>query len=206
MNAMKCMSLAVCCAAAAAAADTVLTFAPSAVGAYGTESIPTDVSSPATGDFTWEAWFKASDLNLAENRMVAQTGWAWNETGRLMLAVRKHNNNPAPGEPAIEAFYYNGGNKRLIGSTVVTEGWHHAALVRSGTTISLYLDGVFETNATDYVNATPSGASTAPFLIGPAFYGSLAEVRLWNVARTADRKSTRLNSSHPTTSRMPSSA
>ena len=185
MNAMKCMSLAVCCAAAAAAADTVLTFAPSAVGAYGTESIPTDVSSPATGDFTWEAWFKASDLNLAENRMVAQTGWAWNDPGRLMLAVRKHKNNPAPGEPAIEAFYYNGGNKRLIGSTVVTEGWHHAALVRSGTTISLYLDGVFETNATDYVNATPSGASTAPFLIGPAFYGSLAEVRLWNVARTA---------------------
>ena len=185
MQRVKYMFLTVCCAAFAVSAETVLKFTPSAVGAYGTESIPTDVSSPATGDFTWEAWFKASDLNLAENRMVAQTGWSWNDPGRLMLAVRKHKNNPAPGEPAIEAFYYNGVNKRLIGSTVVTEGWHHAALVRSGTTISLYLDGVFETNATDYVNATPSGASTAPFLIGPAFYGSLAEVRLWNVARTA---------------------
>lgn len=30
MNAMKCMSLAVCCAAAAAAAETVLKFTPSA--------------------------------------------------------------------------------------------------------------------------------------------------------------------------------
>ena len=168
-----------------ATADTVLVLSPSAIGAQATEAVPTDVSSPATGDFTWEAWFKASDLTLAENRMAAQTGWAWNDPGRLMLAIRTHKNNPAPNEPAIEAFYYNGGNKRLIGSTAVTGGWHHAALVRSGTTISLYLDGVFETNATDYVNATPGGAATAPFLIGPAFHGSLAEVRLWNVARMA---------------------
>ncbi|MBQ6339476.1 MAG: LamG domain-containing protein [Kiritimatiellae bacterium] len=188
-------------AAFVAGADTVLAFVPCAETAQTSNSIPTDVSSPADGDFTWEAWFKPSKLDSAENRMVAQTGWAWNDTGRLMLAVRKHKNNPAPGEPAIEAFYYNGGNKRLIGSTVVTEGWHHAALVRSGTTISLYLDGVFETNATDYVNATPSGASTAPFLIGPAFYGSLAEVRLWNVARTAAEiaasKDTRLAGTEP---------
>ena len=168
-----------------ATADTVLTFSPSANNAHTTESIPTDVSSPATGDFTWEAWFKASDLTLAENRMVAQTGWLWNESGRLMLAVRKNGNNPGGNQPALEAFYYNGANKRLIGSTVVTADWHHAALVRQGTTISLYLDGAFETNATDYVNSTPSGVDTAPFLIGPAFYGSLAEVRLWNVARTA---------------------
>ena len=151
MKAMTVLSL--IAVAIAAAADTVLTFAPSAVGANGTESIPTDVSSPATGDFTWEAWFKASDLTLAENRMVAQTGWAWNDPGRLMLAVRKHKNNPAPGEPAIEAFYYNGGNKRLIGSTVVTEGWHHAALVRSGTTISLRSSGDRPSNIQSYAQS-----------------------------------------------------
>ena len=177
--------LAICCAAFAATADTVLAFVPCAETAQTSNSIPTDVSSPADGDFTWEAWFNSSNLDSAENRMVAQTGWAWNDAGRLMLAVRKNGKNPSGNNPALEAFYYNGGNKRVIGSTVVTAGWHHAALVRQGTTISLYLDGVFETNTTDYVNATPSGVSEAPFLIGPAFSGSLAEVRLWNVARTA---------------------
>ena len=119
-------------AAFVAGADTVLAFVPCAETAQTSNSIPTDVSSPADGDFTWEAWFNSSNLDSAENRMVAQTGWAWNSPGRLMLAVRKNGKNPSGNNPALEAFYYNGGNKRVIGSTVVTAGWHHAALVRQG--------------------------------------------------------------------------
>ena len=184
MNRVNCMFLAVCCAAFAASAETVLQFTPSATGAQTTESIPTDVSSPATGAFTWEAWFKASDLTLAENRMVAQTGWAWNDEGRLVLEIRKHSSTG--GNPKLAAFYrYNSATVRLCGPTTISSGWHHAALVRNDTDIALYLDGALETSTNNYVNATPSGVSTAPFLIGPAFYGSLAEVRLWNVARTA---------------------
>ena len=184
MNRVNCMFLAVCCAAFAASAETVLQFTPSATGAQTTESIPTDVSSPATGAFTWEAWFKASDLTLAENRMVAQTGWAWNNEGRLVLEIRKHSSTG--GNPKLAAFYrYNSATVRLCGPTTISSGWHHAALVRNDTDIALYLDGALETSTNNYVNATPSGVSTAPFLIGPAFYGSLAEVRLWNVARTA---------------------
>ena len=171
-------------AALVATADTVLTFTPSANNTQTTESIPTDVSSPATGAFTWEAWFKASDLTLAENRMVAQTGWAWNNEGRLVLEIRNHSSTG--GNPKLAAFYrYNSATVRLCGPTTISSGWHHAALVRDGTDIALYLDGALETSTNNYVNATPSGVSTAPFLIGPAFYGSLAEVRLWNVARTA---------------------
>ena len=90
MNRVKFLFLSACCAAVAASAETVLQFTPSANNVQSTESIPTDVSSPATGAFTWEAWFKASDLTLAENRMVAQTGWAWNDEGRLVLEIRKH--------------------------------------------------------------------------------------------------------------------
>ena len=173
-------------AAFAASAETVLTFAPCAETAQTSNSIPTDVSSPADGDFTWEAWFKPSNLNLGENRMVAQTGWAWNSPGRLMLAVRKHKNNPGglANKPILDVFFNNGATVSLLGETEVTAGWHHAALVRQGTTLSIYLDGVFEASTNNYTSATPSGAD-APFLIGPAFYGSLAEVRLWNVARSA---------------------
>ena len=179
--------LAICCAAFAATADTVLAFVPCAETAQTSNSIPTDVSSPADGDFTWEAWFKPSKLDSAENRMVAQTGWAWNSPGRLMFAVRSHKNNPGAlaNKPILDVFFNNGGTVRLLGRTeVTTNGWHHAALVRQGTTLSIYLDGVFEASTNNYTVATPSGAE-APFMIGPAFSGSLAEVRLWNVARTA---------------------
>ena len=174
-------------AALVATADTVLTFSPCGESAQTSNSIPTDVSSPANGDFTWEAWFRPSNLYLGENRMVAQTGWAWNSPGRLMLAVRSHKNNPGAlaKKPILDVFFNNGATVRLLGKTVITEGWHHAALVRQGTTLSIYLDGAFEASTNNYTVATPSGVDTAPFLIGPAFYGSLAEVRLWNVARTA---------------------
>ena len=163
-------------AALVATADTVLTFSPCGESAQTSNSIPTDVSSPATGAFTWEAWFKASDLTLAENRMVAQTGWAWNNEGRLVLEIRNHSSTG--GNPKLAAFYrYNSATVRLCGPTTISSGWHHAALVRDGTDIALYLDGALETSTNNYVNATPSGVSTAPFLIGPAFYGSLAQRR-----------------------------
>ena len=179
--------LAICCAVFAASADTVLAFVPCAETAQTSNSIPTDVSSPADGDFTWEAWFKPSKLDSAENRMVAQTGWAWNSPGRLMFAVRSHKNNPGAlaKKPILDVFFNNGATVRLLGQTVISEGWHHAALVRQGTTLSIYLDGVFEASTNNYTVATPSVVSEAPFLIGPAFSGSLAEVRVWNVARTA---------------------
>ena len=148
------------------------------------EYIVTDVTSPSTDAFTWEAWFKASDLTTAtaENRIVGQPGWLWSENGRLVLEIR-NTNGQTGGEPKLAAFYYNGDNRRLCGTTTITDGWHHAALTRSGTTITLYLDGVQEATTNDYVNATPSGAD-APFIIAPAFKGSLAEIRLWGAART----------------------
>ena len=52
-------------AAFVAGADTVLAFVPCAETAQTSNSIPTDVSSPANGDYTWEAWFKPSKLNPA---------------------------------------------------------------------------------------------------------------------------------------------
>lgn len=162
------------------AATTVGTFVPS--GSQTTNNIPTDIS--CTNDFTWEVWFNASDLTLAENRMVAQTGWAWNDAGRLVLEIRNHSSQTS-GKPKIAAFYYNSGNVRLCGTTEITAGWHHAALVRSSTTLTIYLDGNAECTTDEYVNNTPYGTDSAPFLISPAFAGSLSEIRVWNVARTA---------------------
>ena len=164
-----------------------LTFAPSSqTNPQSKDYIPTDISSPASDAFTWEAWFKASDLttSTAENRICGQTGYTWDSEGRLVLEIRNTNGDTG-GKPKIAAFYRNGNaNKRLVGTTEISEGWHHAALVRNGTVITLYLDGAQEATTNDYVNALPTG-DNAPFIIAPAFKGSLAEVRVWNTARTS---------------------
>ena len=167
-------------------AETVLTFSPSGSDKQKTDCLPTDISSP-NAPFTWEVWFcvASGKLNIAENRILAQTGWLWKDNGRLVLETR-NNSTQTGGKTKLAVFYNNGSNQRVIGTTTITAGWHHAAMVRNGNTISIYLDGNFENSTNGYIYAPTGNATTQPFVIAPAFYGSLAEVRVWNVARTAE--------------------
>ncbi len=87
----------------------------------------------------------------------------------------------------------NGTNHNdLISNTAVNDGtWHHVALVRSGTSLTFYIDGVasgsktnsFITNVNNADNLTLGGfGSTCS--TNQNFVGSLDELRIWNVART----------------------
>ncbi|MBR0505116.1 MAG: hypothetical protein IJJ84_06885, partial [Kiritimatiellae bacterium] len=66
-----------------------------------TAFVATDVTLPGTSDFTWDAWVKPTDVELAENRIMGQTDWA-NE-GRLLLEIRKGNDS---GKVAKFALFY----------------------------------------------------------------------------------------------------
>ena len=105
------------------------------------------------------------------------------------------------------------------GATVNT--WHHLCGVWAATNDRrVYIDGGSKgtdastqnvNNATDlYIGAFYNGA-----ILGVTFSGRVAEVAAWSATLTdaevaslaaGDRKSTRLNSSHKSVSRMPSSA
>jgi Ca2+-binding RTX toxin-like protein len=86
----------------------------------------------------------------------------------------------------------------LTSSSTVNDGrWHHAALVDNGSSQSLYLDGQLAGNRTGTVQ-TPSMSfnqigtgygSGWPGVSGSwfPFYGEIAEVRLWSVARAAEQ-------------------
>ena len=87
----------------------------------------------------------------------------------------------------------NGTNHNdLISNTAVNDGtWHHVALVRSGTSLTFYIDGVasgsktnsFITNVNNADNLTIGGfGSTCS--TNQNFVGSLDELRIWNIART----------------------
>ncbi len=91
----------------------------------------------------------------------------------------------------------NGGNHPVTASTVVTNDvWHHAAATYSGSTWSIYLDGVLDRTLNLGTAFLPQSASIQHAALGTAigsnasfpaagfFDGEIDEARVWNAART----------------------
>jgi hypothetical protein len=82
----------------------------------------------------------------------------------------------------------------LVGTTVSIKTWNHAELVKKGSTIYLYLNGVLNTSAA--VVGTPNTDTSDPFYIGTGnnrgalnefFPGQIDQVRVFNYGRTASQ-------------------
>ncbi|AOX01713.1 hypothetical protein BJP34_21745 [Moorena producens PAL-8-15-08-1] len=142
----------------------------------------------AKADFTLEAWIKTTT------------------TGNEVILVK--NDGDSNWEAGEKAFYINGGGKinfvgnsngYIMGTTAVNDGeWHHVAVVwdySSGTsgTGKIYVDGVDDTGFSNY-NANINDRTGDSLKIGLPNYGEAAnhfsgeinEVRVWNVARSAE--------------------
>jgi len=87
----------------------------------------------------------------------------------------------------------NGTNHNdLASTTAVNDGtWHHVALVRSGTSLTFYIDGIVSGSKTDSFITSVSnsdnltiGGFGSTCSSNQNYVGSLDEVRIWNVART----------------------
>jgi hypothetical protein len=89
-------------------------------------------------------------------------------------------------------------------NTVPTNEWTHLAVVRNGTTISLYINGILQATGSSALIDNQSGADpTKPFRIGARgalsntngennFNGAIDELRYWNIARTVAQIKARL--------------
>lgn len=140
-------------------------------------------------DFTLEAWALWTDA-AAGATLVEK----WDGTGPFpyalrvfgagadqVLARRRDDVTPTPNEPTLTT----------TGLNLKDGRWHHLALVKSASTLTLYVDGVSRATATDTTTGATTNATALTFgaRTGPAtpFAGRLDEVALYAKALSSDR-------------------
>jgi hypothetical protein len=144
------------------------------------------------GNFTWEAWIKRSRSGVREDVLTKKDVFADSEHDLAMLIASDDRVNvflreTLTGTPAVY----------LSSTSQIGTEWTHVAAVRSQGMVTLYVNGVAEASRAVSYNVS----STGPLLIGANrvnnagadaapvfnFAGLVAEVRIWNVARTAQQ-------------------
>lgn len=159
---------------------------PDSAGALNFDGVNNIVQIPSstafnfgTGDFTIEAWVRTSKTALQS--AVARFGTDGN--GFALLTDN------------LGTYFYAGSTFHSA-TNVITDGvWHHIAGVRSGGSLSLYIDGV----STGPATPTTDGMATNGDLfigefdgtLGNIFQGEIDEVRIWNNARTGSQISSK---------------
>ncbi|MGE5546270.1 MAG: LamG-like jellyroll fold domain-containing protein [Solirubrobacterales bacterium] len=130
------------------------------------------------GNLTVEGWFRidkfdegARVFDFGDGSANQRVSWSLTGDGHLVASI-------------------NGSSVTSPG--VVDNNWHHIATVFSSTgSMTLYVDGVAAGSVTGLPTATIAGASSVATVGGaydgtaPFFTGAVAELRVWDIARTA---------------------
>jgi hypothetical protein len=135
-----------------------------------------------TGDFTIEMWFKGGTQTGTMPLLLSKN--AAYSSGIFYIA---YSHQAAPNK--ISLHNTTNGSPFMTHNTVVTDGlWHHVAVVRIGTTVNLYVDGV--SSGTPYTssvvwdysipvvgnNPSDGGATTTQL----GFVGNIDDLRITN--------------------------
>ncbi len=141
-----------------------------------------------TGNFTIEMWAQTTDNNCAliGKRAICNCDNFWNffiDGGRLRAEFS---------ESTSCSNYLNS----VSSANNLTDGnWHHIAIVRNGTSLRFYLDGVLDIStfsSQDFNN--PAKISIGNIVCGGQnFAGSMDEIRIWNLARSATEINDKMN-------------
>lgn len=138
------------------------------------------VGNFGTSDFSVSAWIKTTsdDGYIISKRAICGVGSFWN--------LRAGDGNSLFGVLVAE-IYDAGGTSITVGGTrtIKDNQWHHVATVRSGTTVTIYVDGTADGSGSDAVVANLSNAANLQFSNNPCvipFSGSLDDVRMYSKA------------------------
>jgi autotransporter-associated beta strand protein len=169
----------------AASAGPALTFAPSP------DCYVTTTGRITTTAFTVELWFRQTGFD-AENQLFHQD--VGSHAGRLILTTVNGTNR------------FHIGSNMLYGNTRIQANvWNHVAFVRTATGAStIYLNGAVDRSGTLNTQAIAPNNIVIGVLLRAkyGFRGQIADVRVWNAARTQEQiqgnKNTRLYGTEPT--------
>jgi len=132
-----------------------------------------------TGDFTFECWFNTATTSVSYQAILYQSGGS-SANGVWGIDL---------GSGAQLRFFY--GNSSSVANTSVASGitistniWYHVAVVRSGSTVTMYCNGI---SVSSFTNSDTSGSSSWGTTVGRNkysssrdFQGYIADVRLTN--------------------------
>ena len=139
-------------------------------------TVANDAAFSGTNAITIEAWIKAS--NGTDRYIVAKEGSFWLGLGPNGTTANKL------------SFYVAGvSTSWLQGARDLNDNlWHHVAGTYDGSTLRVYVDGVLDgsRNATGLILTSANPMQIGARNGGSLFAGSLAEVRVWNIARSGN--------------------
>ena len=130
-----------------------------------------------TGDYTLEYWIRCTAFPAASG-----SGSASIIVGNMSNSADTNYWSFGPiGDGRIRFYYYNGGAVSFTTtSSISLNTWTHLAFVKSGTSMTIYIDGVSSATAT--VSGTPQSASATGFGIGQyvnvSFNGYIDDLRI----------------------------
>ena len=168
-----------CCVAAAAvalalalarpdavcAADYVLTFA-------NTSQVVNTSAKVTTANFTFEAWIKVAAYT-SENHIFAQ--YLGGQSGRMIGFLQN-----------TKMCLFIGGNYYVGNASIPSNTWTHIAVTRSGSTGSIYINGLLDRAQTVSTAALPTSYGITiggDSNLNSGFRGQIADVRAWSVVR-----------------------
>lgn len=140
-------------------------------------TVDTSLGNFSTQNFTIETWFKVSNSNnmmLLTKRPVCAHSNFWSlsiVSGKLVFEVDEN----------TAGLNYN----NLYSVSTITPGtWYHVAVTRSGLTLKIYVNGVFESSVTQTNITNLINTAYLQFGQGPcsSFIGQLDETRFWSRA------------------------
>ena len=149
-------------------------------------TLPDNIAQSLTSDFTIEMWiYPTSSLSFLQSESLFTAG---NSTSDFMtLALFSGNNSP------VFSLDVNGTEDDIItGAKVTINTWHHIAVVSSGGTATLYLDGhsIGSTTLSNTPSALGGGAGTTDDWLGRSefageqyYAGYMDEFRISDDAR-----------------------
>ncbi len=162
-------------------------------GTSGEVDMDTSTGNFRTNDFTVEFWMQtSSSANMAV--IAKREACDLDPSGWDIVMGYANGVQYNAGTIGFEVFDPTEADGPVVPNTTINDGlWHHVALTRAGTSVSMYLDGTMRTNITmasliDFTNANPFqlGRNVCEGAAGiQPYQGLMDEISIYNRALSA---------------------